>query len=106
MSAPDALNEKKTAIALIFDSKTDEELTGAIRLIAALHDGETNLSSFAKKEKIDSPESKKIRYALNHFESVGVGIAHGTFDEKTFKSSQYTTVTRLLRSHQILYRHH
>jgi hypothetical protein len=89
------IERKKTALALIFDSKSDDKLTDAIRLIAALHDAETSMATFAKKAKIDSDESKSIRYALNHFESVAVGIFHGTFDEGTFKSSQYTTVTRL-----------
>ena len=89
------IERKKAAIALIFDAKTDDELTKSLRLIVALHDGDSNMSVFAKRAKIDSEESKSIRYALNHFESVGVGISHGTFDEKTFKSSQYTTVTRL-----------
>lgn len=89
------IERKKASIELIFDAKSDDELTKALRLIASLHQADTSMSSFAKKAKIDSEESKSIRYALNHFESVGVGICHGIFDDKTFKSSQYTTVTRL-----------
>jgi hypothetical protein len=89
------IERKKAAMELIFEAKKDEELQKALRLIASIHDGDTSMASFAKRAKIDSEESKSIRYALNHFESVGVGISHGTYDEKTFKSSQFTTVTRL-----------
>ena|SRR5258708_7390765 len=89
------IERKKSAIEIIFESRKDDELTKALRMIAALHEGEQKMESLAKKEKISSDESKAIRYALNHFESVAVSIAHGIFDEGTFKSSQYSTITRL-----------
>src|ERR1700675_3374863 len=59
------IERKKAALALIFESKADDKLTEALRLIAALHDGDTNMATFAKKAKIDESESKSIRYALN-----------------------------------------
>jgi len=80
---------------VIFEGKKDTELQKALRLIVGIHEGDTNIASFAKKAKIDSDESKSIRYALNHFESMAVGISSGTYDENTIKSSQFTTVTKL-----------
>jgi uncharacterized protein DUF4760 len=89
------IERKKSAIEAIFESKKDEELTRAIRLIAKLHAEDVNMATFARKEKIDSPESKSIRYALNHYESVSVAIFLGTYDEDTCKNIVFTTVTRL-----------
>src|ERR1700733_4363848 len=63
------IERKRAAMEALFDSKKDEELTIAIRLIATLHDGDKNIASFGKPENIDSPESKGLRYALNHYES-------------------------------------
>lgn len=86
---------KKAAIEAISDSRKDDELTMAIRLIATLHAGDKNMASYAKEEAIDSPEAKSIRYALNHYESVSVGILQKIYDEGIFKSTVYTSVTRL-----------
>jgi hypothetical protein len=89
------IERKKASIGFIFEGKHDKELTTALQMIAALHDGEKKMSIFAKKENLNSDESKRIRYALNHFESMGVGIFCGIYDEQTLKSSQYNIVTRL-----------
>jgi hypothetical protein len=89
------IERKKASMELIFEGKHDKELSTALRMIAALHDGDTKMSTYAKKENLDTEASKGIRYALNHFESMGVGIFRGIYDEKTLKSSQYSIVTRL-----------
>ncbi len=86
------IERKKASMELIFEGKHDKELSAALRMIAALHDGDTKMSTYAKKENLDKDESKHIRYALNHFESMGVGIFRGIYDEKTLRSSQYSVV--------------
>jgi Domain of unknown function (DUF4760) len=90
-----ALERQKAAMHTIFANRQDKELTGAIRHIAALHEGAKNMASYAKNENIDSEDSKLIRYALNHYEYVSVGIHQDIFDEEIYKSSLFTTVVRL-----------
>lgn len=86
---------KKAAAAVLFASRKDSELISAVRKIAALHQSDNSMAMWAKKEKSGSEETKSIRYALNHYEYVSVGISHGIYDEEIFKSSNYTTVVRL-----------
>jgi hypothetical protein len=89
------IERKKAAMEAIFEGKKDAELQKGLRLIVAIHDGEKKIAHFAKKDQLDSEESKSIRYVLNHFESLSVGVYRGIYDEKTLKSSQYSTITRL-----------
>ena len=90
-----AIERRKAAAAALFAGKSDEALTRAIRHIAALHDGDKNMATFARKENIDSEDSMHIRYALNHYEFVSVAIAQDIFDEELIKSSVYSIITRL-----------
>lgn len=90
-----AIERRKAAAAAVFAGRRDETLTRAIRRIAALHDSEKNMAALARKDNIDSDDSKDIRYALNHYEYLSVAIAHDIYDEKLIKSSSYTTITRL-----------
>jgi hypothetical protein len=53
------------------------------------------MASYAKKENIDSEDSKLIRHALNHYEYVSVGMHQDIFDENIYKYSLFTTVVRL-----------
>jgi|SRR5580698_6267447 hypothetical protein len=86
------VSRRQAAIEAIFSSRRDEELIKAIRQIAILHGGDKNMAAYAK---VEGDEGKYIRYALNHYEYVSVGISQGIYDEKIFKSSSYTTMVSL-----------
>ena len=90
-----AIERRKAAAAAVFSTKEDDELTDALRHITALHDGDKNIGPFARKDQKDSADAKHIKYALNHYEYVSVGILYGIYDEAICKASSYTTVTRL-----------
>jgi hypothetical protein len=89
------IERRKAAISVLISSKRDENLTNALRKIIAVHREEKNMASFAKQANLGTEESKAIRYALNHYEYISVGIFHQIFDEKIFKSSSYTTIVNL-----------
>jgi|GEM_PF-1397355 len=89
------IERRKAAMTAIFASRRDKELIDAIRKIAKMHESSTNLAMFAKNDRIDTEESKTIRYALNHYEYVSVGIAEGIFDEEIFKNASFGTITKL-----------
>ena len=89
------LERKKAAAGVIFTTRRDEQLTKALRVISQLHNDEKNMATYAKDEHKDSEQAKAIRYALNHYEYVSVGIAEDMYDEEIFKKSSYTTMTNL-----------
>jgi Domain of unknown function (DUF4760) len=86
---------RKASAAVLFSSRKDSELLDSLRRVTALHEGDQSIGAFAKREKNETVEAKSIRYALNHFEYVSVGISQGIYDEKIFKQSNYTTVIKL-----------
>jgi hypothetical protein len=90
-----AIERRKAAASALFSSKKDEELTQAIRHVAQLHDGDKKIGPLARKEHFDSDDAKRIKYALNHYEYVSVGILYGIYDEAIYKASSYTTIVKL-----------
>lgn len=89
------IERRKAAIEAIFASKRDTALVQAHRHIAALAEQDVNMAAHGRKTNIDSEHSKIIRYALNHYEYVSVGISRGIYDEDIFKDSTYTTIVNL-----------
>lgn len=90
-----ATERKKAAAAVIFASRQDGPLVDAIRKIGALSQTDQNMAMWALDDRKGTEEAKAIRYALNHYEYVAVGIANGIYDEKLFKSSSFTTIVKL-----------
>lgn len=91
-----AIARKKQSADLLFDSRTDKELVNGLRTLAKLHeDSSVNMRSFAQKDGKDKPEAEAIRYVLNHYEYVSVGVQSGIYDEKMLKKGSYNTVVKL-----------
>jgi hypothetical protein len=76
-------------------ARRDSELTSCIRRVAQLHEGDKSIAVFARKDHIDTDEAKSIRYALNYYECVAVGIFEDIYDEDILKSSVFSTVVKL-----------
>lgn len=89
------IERRKAASAVIFQARADGALVDGLRRITQLHDGEKNIRQFAKKENKDTEESKAIRYVLNHYEYISVGIQQKIYDEKIFKKSSYSTIKKV-----------
>lgn len=89
------IERRKASAAVLFSTRRDGELTRCLRHITTIHATDQNMAMWARKDKNDSEEAKSIRYALNHWEDISVGIAHHIYDEEIFKSTNYTTVRRL-----------
>jgi hypothetical protein len=90
-----AIERRKAAANAIFAGRRDKELTEAVRRIAALHASERSISSYGREENKEGEEARIIRYALNHYEYVSVGITQGVFDETIFKNANFTSITKL-----------
>lgn len=81
---------KKQVADMLFASRGDERLQLGCRAVRALHDAPgKNLRTL-----LDDPEHKDeidlVKYVLNHFETVGVGIRNGIYDENMVKDAWCT----------------
>lgn len=87
---------KKQAADMLLSSRCDQELMKGLRKLAVLHeDANVNMRAFGKKDQVDSEEAQSIRYVLNHWEYVSVGIQAGIYDEQMIKEASCGTVTKL-----------
>jgi len=92
---------KKQAADMLLSSRCDQELMKGLRKLAQLHeDANVNMRAFAKKDQVDSAEAQAIRYVLNHWEYVSVGIQAGIYDEEMIKDASCGTVTKLFERAQ------
>ncbi|MCO3694906.1 DUF4760 domain-containing protein, partial [Pseudomonas aeruginosa] len=93
-----AIARKKQAADLLFNSRGDEELQKGLRALAKMHDdGNTNMRAFAAKSRVDEDIPKMIRYVLNHYEYVAVGVQSKIYDEGMLRSASFNTVINLYK---------
>jgi Domain of unknown function (DUF4760) len=90
-----AIERRKAAVTAIFSTRKDSELIACVRTIGTIHSGDQSIAVYARSDKIDDERTKAIRYALNHYEYVAVGISEGIYDDNIFKNSSYSTIIRL-----------
>lgn len=89
-----ALARKKQAADLIFAVRSDTKMQEAAECLkdhSCSHDKNIKVLAGPKKT---SKEAELIRYLLNHFESLSVGIQNGIYDERMLKESWYTIVIK------------
>lgn len=95
ISAKQTAKRKQTA-DLLFGTRADSELSAGFKLLQTLHNAtDKNIRAYATKNQNNSEEANKIRYVLNHWERVCVGINQGIYDEKMLHESSYSTVIGL-----------
>lgn len=92
------LARKKQTADLLFGSRGDEKLQRGLRCIQQHYDSSTsNIRRLAAKEMTDDPEVAAVKYVLNHFESVSVGVQAGIYDETMLKECWYGIVRDIFR---------
>lgn len=95
LSAKSTARKKQTA-DLLFGSRADKELGEGYKCLQKLHnDSGSNIRSLAKKSRKNSVEANQIRYILNHWERIAVGLRQGIYDEKMLREANWNTVTRM-----------
>jgi hypothetical protein len=65
-----------------------------MKQIAKISLGDTNIASFAKAAARETEEAKNIRYALNQYEYICVGIEQDVYDEEVFRGAMYSTFVK------------
>jgi len=93
-----ATARRKQSADVIFATRNDELLRNGIRLIReeALHTN-SNIRKYAKPPEAQTENAAAIRYVLNHFEYVAVGIQDGIYDEEMFKKASFSTIMEIRR---------
>lgn len=90
--------KRKQSADLLFASRADKELMSGMRCLMQLHNREdSNIRTYAKKDKAETDEAKSIRYVLNHWEYVSVGVQSGIYDEKMLWNASFSTLTAMHR---------
>lgn len=88
LSAKATAKRKQTA-DLMFGTRSDQELSKGYRRLQALHNADdSNMRAYAREDRRESEEANEIRYVLNHWERICVGINQGIYCEKNAPRSQ------------------
>lgn len=87
--------QKKQTADYLLELRTDNRLEKSIQRLRQLHVCEnTNLLTLGRENKADNQDAQDLRYLLNHFERLSVGIQDKIYNEKMIKKSQYSTIVR------------
>ncbi len=86
--------KKKQTADFLFAIRSDERLITAIHTLRDLHDSDQNMRLLAGKQHTKEENVQQIRYLLNHFERLSVGVQEDIYNEKMLRKSQYTIITK------------
>lgn len=93
MSVKNTAKKKQTA-DLLFDVRSDERLIRANHALLELHESNENIRLLADPEHKGEERVQDIRYILNHYERLSVGLQEGIYHENMLKNSQHTIITK------------
>ena len=89
-----AIARKKQSADLLFASRGDPKLQGGYAQVNLHHGAEgRGIRSLAEPESKGSDEAMQVRFLLNHWELLSIGIQSGIYDERMVKKSWYSAVT-------------
>lgn len=89
-----SIARKKQSADMLFQSRGDEKLQGGYTQIVLHHNADDkDVSSLAEIENKSSTEATQVRFLLNHWELLSIGIQAGIYDEQMVKKSWYSVVT-------------
>lgn len=95
LSAKGTARRKQTA-DLLFGTRSDEELDKGYKRLRTLHDAtDDNVRAYSHPDKRGTDATNEIRYALNHWERISVGITEGIYDERMLRQTNYSNVLTL-----------
>lgn len=87
--------KKKQTADLLFGTRQDEKLTAGYRCLQKLHDDSSvNMRALALGGEEHSDNANNVRYVLNHWERVFVGVRQGIYDECMLREANYNVVIR------------
>lgn len=87
--------KKKQTADLLFGTRADDKLTAGYSVLQALHNEKAlNMRALAEGGDEHAESARNIRYVLNHWERVFVGVRQGIYDECMLREANYNVVIR------------
>ncbi len=89
--------KKKQTADLMFGCRMDEQLRLGNEMVATMHDPAGSIKDLLKPERADGDETRAVKYVLNHWERICVGINEGIYHEEMLRQANRTNVVNLYR---------
>ncbi|WP_106476411.1 DUF4760 domain-containing protein [Phytohalomonas tamaricis] len=86
--------KKKQTADLLFNVRSDERLIRATHALLELHESNENIRLWADPGRKGEEKVQDVRYVLNHYERLSVGLQERIYHERMLKNSQYTIITK------------
>lgn len=91
------LARRKQSSDLVFSARNDENFVAGIRVLRA-HKITDDIALLAVQPGIRSEDAAKVRYVLNYFEAIAVGVRKNIYNEEILFLNYHTTLTHLYDS--------
>lgn len=88
------LARRKQSSDLIFAARNDESIVAGIRVLRA-HKASNTIALLAVLPGIKTDDAAKVRYLLNYFEALAVGVRKNIYDEKILHLNYHGTLVHL-----------
>lgn len=86
---------QKETVQLLFTSRTDDNLEKGMAILERIHDDpKDNIRAYGREKK-QEPDAILIRYVLNHWERIAIGVQEGTYCERIIKKAHCSSVLSL-----------
>lgn len=90
--------KKKQTADLLFGCRLDEQLQLGNARIAAMHDAQEPMKDLLMStDPVDQKAKDAVKYVLNHWERVAVGIVQGIYHEEILRQSNRSNVVSLYK---------
>ncbi|MBX8485411.1 DUF4760 domain-containing protein [Pseudomonas cichorii] len=88
--------KKKQTADLLFGTRADDRLTEGYKCLQELHNGtDLNIRTLAMGAPAHAEQARSVRYVLNHWERVFVGVRQNIYDECMLREANYNVVIRM-----------
>ena len=90
-----SIAKKKQTADLLFGCRMDDQLRLGTQHVVAMHDPNGSIKDLLQAEQENSDAAVAVKYVLNHWERVCVGINEGIYHEEMLRQANRTNVVDL-----------
>lgn len=86
---------QKETVQLLFSARTDDKLEQGLAVLERIHDDPNDNIRAYGRDKKQEPDAVLIRYVLNHWERIAIGVQEGTYCERIIKKAHCSSLLSL-----------
>lgn len=94
-SERDNVKDRATISYIMERNKDDNFSEGLYTILSLDRDDNVDIKKYAKKEHRETEEAKKIRYIVNHYEYLSVGVLNNIYNENMLKKASKGTTIKI-----------